>query len=117
MSFTLAAGLTDGFRDAFSYRCDNCNSFFNGKNSWLNKYKHRNISEGPAYFGSTTFLVFTTDGPHLSNAITHQFQGMALAYMPEDKNKKFFHILLRVASYNVIREAGHSLIYSIIFKP
>ncbi len=32
--------------------------------SWINKYKNGDPNQGPAFFGSTTFLVFMTDGWH-----------------------------------------------------
>lgn len=115
-TFTFLSGLTDGLRDASMYRMDKYGSFWNGKESWTNKYKNHDIHQGAAYFGSTSFLAFSTDGAHLSNLFTHQFTGMAMAYAPEDNNKRFFHIFLKVAAYNVIREIGHEIIYDIVFK-
>ena len=35
-----------------------------GPGSWQNKYKDRTPSLGPAFLGSTTLLVFTTDAWH-----------------------------------------------------
>ena len=40
-------------------------NFWNPAKSWKNKYDQRVPQLGPAFFGSTTFLVFTTDGWHL----------------------------------------------------
>ncbi|WP_297818528.1 hypothetical protein [Segetibacter sp.] len=114
---TFLAGSSDGLRDASMYRMDGYGKFWNGKNSWSNKYKNNDMRQGPAYFGSTSFLAFTTDGPHLSNMVTHQFNGMAVAFMPSDENKKFGHVVLKVLAYNAVRQAGHSLVYGLIFKP
>jgi hypothetical protein len=114
---TFIGGASDGARDAFMYRCDKCGPFWNGKQSWLNKYKNRDINQGPAYFGSTTFLAFTTDGVHLANMITHQFNAFALALSPGAGNKKFGKILLTALTYNIVRQAGHTLVYDVIFKP
>lgn len=111
------SGATDGLRDASMYRMDGKGAFWNGKQSWLNKYKNRDIKQGAAYFGSTSFLVWTTDAAHLSNMFTHQFDGMALAFAPEDKNKRFFHVFLKVAAYNAIRGISHAIVYDVIFKP
>lgn len=44
------------------------NGFF-GKNSWVRKYKNFDPSQGERFFLSSTFLVFLTDGWHLSNAV------------------------------------------------
>lgn len=115
MALTFASGLTDGARDGFMYRADNMGQFWNGKQSFNNKYKNGDINQGAAYFGSTTFLVFTTDAAHMSNMLTHQFTGMALCYVPYDENKKFWHVFAKVAAYNLIRQAGHSIVYSLIF--
>ena len=116
MICTFLGGSSDGLRDASMYRMDGYSQFWNGKNSWNNKYKNGDINQGPAYFGSTSFLAFTTDGPHLSNMVTHQFNGMAMALMPEDGNKKLGHVFLKVLAYNAVRQAGHSVVYGLIFK-
>lgn len=116
-TFTFLSGITDGFRDAALFRFDGKGQWFNGKVSWTNKYKNHDIKQGRAFFGSENIFVFTTDCAHASNLVTHQFTGLAMAYMPEDNNKRFFHVFLKVAAYNVIREIGHSIVYSVIFKP
>jgi hypothetical protein len=41
------------------------NFSFWGANSWVRKYKYNNPKAGRAFFGSTTFLVWLTDGWHL----------------------------------------------------
>lgn len=114
--FTFLAGASDGLRDASLYRMDGASDFWNGKHSWTNKYKNHDIVQGRAYWGSTSFLVWTTDGAHVSNLLTHQFNGMALAYMPQDNNKKLGHIFLKVLAYNLVRQASHYIVYDMIFK-
>lgn len=47
--------------------------YWNPSISWRNKYKDRKISNGPAFFGSTTFLVFTTDAWHLFQFLSNSF--------------------------------------------
>lgn len=116
LAATFLGGASDGLRDASMYRMDGYSDFWNGKQSWRNKYKNRDINQGAAYFGSTTFLAFTTDGPHLANMFTHQFNGMAVAFMPNDNNKKLGHVILKVLAYNAVRQAGHSIVYGMIFK-
>lgn len=37
--------------------------------SWQNKYKNLDPSQGPRFFGSTTFLVWTTDAWHFFKAM------------------------------------------------
>jgi len=44
-------------------------NWFNPEESWKNKYKNRDPQQGPAFFGSTTFLVWTTDAWHFFKMI------------------------------------------------
>ena len=39
--------------------------FLDANFSWQNKYKNRDYKQGKKFFGSTTFLVWLTDGWHL----------------------------------------------------
>ena len=40
-----------------------------GPLSWLNKYKDRTISKGPAFWGSKTIFVFSTDAWHFAQLL------------------------------------------------
>lgn len=42
---------------------------FWGKDSWIRKYKYGNQTMGRKFFGSTTFLVWLTDGWHMVKMI------------------------------------------------
>jgi len=39
--------------------------FWNPYESWVNKWEHGDKAKGEKFFGSSTFLVFLTDGWHL----------------------------------------------------
>ena len=57
-------------------------SFF-GKNSWMRKYKEYNFKKGPRFPGSTTFLVFLTDGWHLFQLLMFlSFQTAIAIHLP-----------------------------------
>ena len=43
--------------------------FLDPQKSWLNKYKYNNPTLGPKFFGSKSFLVWTTDLWHLSKML------------------------------------------------
>jgi len=47
--------------------------YWNPSISWRNKYEDKKMSNGPAFFGSTTFLVFTTDAWHLFQFLSNSF--------------------------------------------
>lgn len=111
--FIFLSGMSDGARDGFMFRADGMGKFWNGKASWTNKYKNNDVNAGEAYFGSTTFLAFTTDAPHLSNFFTHQFQSWSYVFMPYDNNRKFGHLLLKGLAINGLRQLGHTATYSL----
>jgi hypothetical protein len=54
--------------------------FLNPQKSWVNKYKHNNPSLGPKFFGSKTFLVWTTDLWHLSKMLMITLLTLAIVF-------------------------------------
>jgi hypothetical protein len=56
--------------------------------------RNRDVKLGPATFGSTSLLAFTTGAPHLANFFTHQF--MRYAPAPADENKKRWQVAVKV---------------------
>lgn len=75
----ILAAISNAIMDnlAFKYKVSifkNYNpNFWNATISWRNKYKNNNQLEGPAFFGSTTFFVFITDGWHLFQFLYNSF--------------------------------------------
>lgn len=58
--------------NAFKARHPKANdNYCNPSLSYKRKYKNGDPAQGPAYFGSTTFLVATTDLWHLTDMISH----------------------------------------------
>lgn len=55
-------------------------TFWNPAISWVNKYEGGEVSNGPAFFGSTTFLVWLTDGWHLANFFFLKFIFVAVVF-------------------------------------
>jgi len=107
------SGAADGVRDASMFHMKGKGQFWDGSISWENKYKDGKEGNPPAYFGSTTFLVWTTDAPHLFNMISNQAMSFSVSLYPQ-KQRKFKHIVRDAVIYNVTRQAGHYLMYSII---
>lgn len=112
---TLLNGAADGAADGFRYHADGMGNFFNGKQSWLNKYRDRDPYKGPAYFGSTTFLAFTTDGVHLAEFASHQFNAMALALAPQREKKGFWKVAWNSVKYNLVYMIGRSAVLELGF--
>src|ERR1043166_3455719 len=67
----------EGFRPRFKHLNDN---FWDPSLSWKNKYKNGCVEKGPAFPGSTTFLVSTTDAYHLLRTTRRTIEGGTLAY-------------------------------------
>jgi hypothetical protein len=45
--------------------------FWNPEVSWRNKWKNGDVNQGEKFFGSSTFLVWTTDAWHLFQMVNH----------------------------------------------
>lgn len=112
---TVLQGFFDGIRDGSMFRCDGCSDFMNGKQSWTLKYKDRDPHKGPAYWGSTNLLVFTTDAPHLANFFSHQFNSMSLVLSPGVKGSLGKKILYAIG-WSTLRQLGHAASYNLLFK-
>jgi hypothetical protein len=67
------AAILNALMDTISFRYESSifsnfprlRQFLDVNMSWRNKYKGGDVKQGRAFFGSTTFLVFLTDGWHL----------------------------------------------------
>lgn len=74
--FVLLAGFAKGFSDTLQFHYSKSifsdknysQSYFNPDISWHNKYQ-ANSETVPNFWGSTTFLVWTTDAWHLTQMI------------------------------------------------
>lgn len=70
MSLQAASGVADGFNQAIvHHKFKQGSQFWDNKISWQNKYKCFPQDKSPAYFGSKSVLVWTTDGFHLTRFI------------------------------------------------
>lgn len=86
----FVAGLCKGMADALMFHYNKTwarqfnwkETYWNPSISWRNKYKKNIVMLGPKFFGSTTFLVFLTDGWHLLQSIMITCIIVALAVFP-----------------------------------
>lgn len=75
--FIILAAILNAVMDILSYRYDlsvfskypKLNQFTQPALSWQNKWKNGNRKQGERFFGSSTFLVWTTDAWHLSKTL------------------------------------------------
>ena len=92
-------------------------NFWNPKISWKNKYKNKNEKEGSAFFGSTTFLVFTTDAWHLFQFFCNSFiiLGIILAFNLHKDVPLWLNIIFFI-SLKITWGVPFELAYSKIFR-
>jgi hypothetical protein len=87
--------------------------------SWLNKYKDRDVSKGPAFTGSTTVFVFLTDGWHLLQFVflllIFAGTGIATQVKPivnKGKYKTFWNVLLYGLLFRGAYQLGFLVYYT-----
>lgn len=115
---TLAKGAFEGLSDGFEYHSDRLGeSYWNGKWAWLNKYKDRDPRQGPAFFGSTTFLAGVTSGDHLMQTFAGISGSVAVALAPARKDKHFWSTLRDIIIYQLAYNLPRAAVLELGFQP
>lgn len=115
LGFMFLAGAADGVRDASMFHMWDANSWWNGRESWENKYKDYPHDMSAAYWGSKNVLVWTTDAPHFFNMLSNQFTSFAVVTYPSN-DRRLLSILRDAVIYNATRQLGHTLMYKVVLK-
>jgi hypothetical protein len=85
----ILAGMLNGVMDVLTMRYNTCvfkrmpkewEYFFNPSLSWRNKWKNGDSNQGEKFFGSSTFLVWTTDAWHLAKSSMLFLFAMAITF-------------------------------------
>ncbi|MFI5130609.1 MAG: hypothetical protein ACHQFX_11485 [Chitinophagales bacterium] len=120
-SMVFIAGAADGVNQALVYKYGGVKRVFPNLNdqywwpvqSAYNKYKNGDPALGAKFPGSCTWLVFTTDGYHMTRFINHLFMSGAIAFkIVGHEKKKWYVYLMEVAGYWIINRAGFCLTYN-----
>lgn len=90
--------------------------YFDPSRSWVNKYQNGDPLQGPKHFGSTTFLVWTTDGYHLARTMRSTLILSAILTAPDLKGQRWWVYLAKAAMYTAAYTAGFHLTYTLIYK-
>jgi len=115
------AGAADGVNQALMYQYGGFKKIFPQANdhfwkpsvSGANKYKNGDPAQGPAFPGSRTWLVFATDGYHLTRFADHLFMSGAVAFkITGYEKKKWYAYLLEAAGYWIVNRAGFCFTYN-----
>lgn len=95
--------------------------YWNPDLSWLNKYKNYEAGDTRAkFFGSTTFLVFTTDAYHLFRFLFGGFAAFgwlcfAIGFLVIWSNLKIWSIPYTLSVWYISKAIGFHLIYTFVF--
>lgn len=91
--------------------------FWNPQISWLNKYEDFDkYGKREAYFGSTTFLAWTTDAYHLSSVISNTSIVGATCIITIGEKRKWWEYGIDIVAMSLARSSGFHLIYSKIYN-
>lgn len=89
--------------------------WWDGRESWRNKYRHGDPDAGPAYFGSTTFLAWTTDAKHLFGTVHRVTLFGSALIIGLGQRRPVWHYLLDAGVSFVVFTVGFHTTYSILF--
>jgi hypothetical protein len=114
------AGAADGLNQVVSYKYFAFKKAFPGANnifwspqlSFRNKYKNRDPAQGEKFFGSTTFLVWTTDAYHSTRFAEHLFMVGAVAVKITQQKRKWYYYLAEAAGYWIVNRVGFAVVYN-----
>lgn len=123
-SFVLIAGIFDGTAETVKFHYSSFKKMFPDANdqfwdediSWSNKYSNNNKANGPAFFGSTTFLVWTTDGYHLMRTLRNANIMVAITIDFCNEKKRWYYYVIDAIVCYIAYNVGFTISYDLIFR-
>lgn len=124
ISTVFLAGMCEGGAETLKFhyykvknKYPNLNeTYWNPEVSWTNKYKNGDVKQGPRFFGSTTFLVWTTDGYHMLRTSRNIFFITTLTLNKNKDKKKWYDYLIKIGTHTLAYQAGFHTTYTLMFK-
>lgn len=115
---TAVKAAFEGASDGFEYHSDHLGeSFWNGKWAWLQKHKNRDPRQGPAFFGSTTFLAGITSGDHLMQTFAGIAGNIAVVFAPGRGDKRFWPTVRDIVVYQFVYNLSRAAVLELCFQP
>lgn len=116
------AGIFDGTNEEISHHYTDFKQVFPKANdqywdpkiSWRNKYRNGDPTQGPNYFGSTTILVWTTDGYHMTRFVKNTMVVTSIALSVRQK-RKFKDFLVTAIAHTAAYHLGFFTSYDLAF--
>ena len=119
---TFSAGVFEGTAEALKFHYPAVDSklslndnFWNPSISWRNKYKNNDPLQGNAFIGSTTFLVWTTDGYHLTRMMRNICIMTCISIKIGERQRWYEYIFEAIIAY-ISYQLGFTVSYDIIFN-
>lgn len=112
-ALAIIAGGFDGFADYLQFHYDGSNSYWQPDISWRRKYRGGDPALGPKFFGSTTFLVWTTDGWHLMKFGQHMSLAALIPLVPGGRRKWWEYVVMGTGFW-VLNRLGFSISYNLL---
>lgn len=121
-TLALLGGAADGINQKISFHYDEFKARFPGADdqfwnpglSWTNKYKNHDPTQGRRSFLSTSVLVWTTDGYHLTRFISHATTAGAISVKVINGSKKKWYIYaIEGIGYWIVNRVGFNLTYKL----
>lgn len=111
----MGAAICNGVMDVLAFKFKTSifrklnEDFWNPSKSWRNKYKNKNVNEGPAFLGSTTVFSFVTDAWHLFQFLTKTCIETSLTLL-------FSHIYCLNWWQGILLFFGFKIVWGILFE-
>jgi len=122
-SLMAVSGFADGTAEVlrtdytrFNRILPNANqNYWDANKSWPNKWKNGDPLQGTKFLGSTTFLVWTTDGYHLTRFIRNATMITAIC-IPIGGKKNWKQYAIEIGTSYISYTIGFNIAYEIVFK-
>ena len=118
-ALTFIGGFADGGAEALKWHYDQVDArlnlndqYWNPQVSYRNKYAGGITANGAKFPGSTTYLVWTTDGYHMMRMVRNVSITGAIIFHPYQK-KKWHKYLIDFVGHMVVYQAGFALSYNL----
>lgn len=128
--FLVAAGMAKGLADRINFHQGTLPEFMHSgfwlmhgdpamdiPASWTNKYKNHDHTQGPAFYGSATFLVWLTDGWHLMQSLFIWCSIIGMAWLIwwwydfKFSILKIKHLVILAIAARILVQIGFLLLY------
>ncbi len=118
LTLGLIAGMADGSAEALKWHYDSVDKklnlndqYWNPQISYTNKYAGGITANGPRFPGSTTYLVWTTDGYHMLRMVRNMSITGSIIVHPYKKKKWYFYVI-DFTTHAIVYNLGFTLTYN-----